>query len=163
MVTNTTDKDADVAFELARDAIGFQLDAADGLDAKIATLMAVGSTLFGIAAAILAVKPLGNLTVALVAVSVGIPWVAISLLSVRAYQVVQFDACPDLKKVWSDYKELEVNAIKWKAADTLKDYYDKNLASIDAKADAVTFGLFALIVETGLAVGWFVAIALGLH
>lgn len=155
------DKDPDLAFELARDAIGFQLDAADGLDAKVATLMAVGSTLVGIAAAILVVKPLEDLTIALLALSVGTPWIAISLLSVRAYRVVQFEACPDLEKVWSDYKLLDVKAIKWKAADTLKEYYNKNLDSIDAKAQAVTFGLFALIVETGAAAGWFVAIALG--
>jgi hypothetical protein len=71
-----SDSESDPAaiYELSRDALALQLQAADGLDAKVATLMAVGSALLGVMAAVLVVRPQSHETTTALTIVVGVPW-----------------------------------------------------------------------------------------
>jgi len=118
--------------------------------------------LLGLIAALLVVKTLGDVTVLFVVGTVTIPWLILSALSVDAYRVVHFDACPDLDDVWLDHADSSVKEIKWTTAKTLKSFFDRNVPTIEKKAKAVSVGIWCLVAETGVGVAWLAAIAWGL-
>jgi len=152
----------DLMLSIARERLARQLSFLDSLDTKLAALLTGGSTLLGLLAAVLALRP--------AEAGVG-GWVALAFASL-AFAVLAHNAIThldprrwaigtDVDLLWGDHFHQDEHLLRWETAMDYLLYYEENEPKYSAKVDAVRRASKALVIETaallaGLA---FVAVA----
>jgi hypothetical protein len=144
------DPDLGIALELARDQLGYRLNALDGLDAKAGGVFASACTLAAILVAIVALRPsaTANPLAILAGAVAGCAWLAVATLTFLSTWARDADFGPNPH----DQAICEANNSQY---DAQRYALKTAIASItcnanlqEAKARLVNLGLFALASET---------------
>jgi hypothetical protein len=145
-----------LVLELARDKLQYQLSFADALDAKLATLFAVGSTLIGLLAAVLALGSISNAEAeaALLSISIAL----YGLLTVLWWLVgrpkrfsfgPQIDDSEKGKGARSTAEELGEEAFARVLIQDYLSYCQMNESTMDRKDCGVQVAFVLVALETG--------------
>jgi hypothetical protein len=146
------DRDGRVFFDLARDRLNEQLETLDAIDSKIALLFSTSTTLVGILAAVLALRPGSFDTVSYILVGVSMLCYGVaSWHAWRGYRARVWKYGPNLTEVWralTDEGGLTDHQIEWSVANDIRLAYVENSAKVKAKADALDAIARALLTQT---------------
>lgn len=158
------DRDPQVFFDLARDQLAGQLEALDALDSKIGLLFSTATTLVGILAAVLALRPgrfgVVEYTAAFLTLVV---YAVVCWQTERAYRARDWKAGPNLKQLYRLYKDSSEDDrwFKWQMANQLRLDYESNKGQQVFKSDALQVILPWVMTQSAILVLTLFLVAVG--
>jgi hypothetical protein len=136
----------EVAFELARDRLSYQLASADSLQSTVGVLYGVSATLIGIMVAILALKPHLPAWVWAPSVTLVVVYVALTILIAWGWRGKKWEFGPKIRE-YATSQDDEDRAL-WRVTATLMEVYDDNGGRYRHRVWLLRAAVASLAIET---------------